>query len=254
MTKAASILMSGLALPALCAMSSPETDYIDGQLARLQTEFSVHIHYRYEANLFFPSAWLNPHLEIEAGEIEVEEVTRLLPILEQFLGAHPVSVVSTNLKHIYLLQELSFQGKAYGSTHHAMSIYLVCNSVSKRYSTGFLACRLHSEFSSILLSHHPFPSDQWKQINQNGFVYSGTGFEMVDNPSCYDSTERSCAEGFLVNFCRSSVENDFGILSSWLFVKHEELNVLSQQHVKLQHKQALAEEFYRSLSPDYRFD
>ena len=117
-----------------------------------------------------------------------------------------------------------------------------------------MACRLHSEFSSILLEHHSFPTDSWKQINPKGFTYSGSGFEMVDNPSCYDSTDRSCSDGFLVNYCRSSLQNDFNMISSWLFTKKADLDTLSQQHGKLRQKQTIAEQFYTSLSDQYTFN
>ena len=253
-TKVTSILFAALLSAVLHTAASPETDYIDGQLALLQTEFTVQIHYQYDTNLFFPPEWQIPSLALSASEIDIAEVTRLLPIIQQFLAVHPVSVVHTNLEHIYLLKELSFRGKPYGSTHKDKSMYIVCNGVENRYSDEFMLCRLHSEFSSILLEHHPFPTDAWKQLNPEGFTYLGSGFEMVDNPSCYDSTDRSCSDGFLVNYCRSSLQNDFNMIASWLFTRKGELEGISQKYVIIQQKQAIAEQFYTSLSGQYTFN
>lgn len=254
MTRTTYILFAILIFTALSATSSPETDYIDEQLAQIQAQFNVQIHYQYDTNLFFPAEWQNPTLALVASEIEVAEVTRLLPIIQQFLAAHPASVIQQDLEHIYLLKELGFRGKNYGSTHKGKSMYIICDGVGKRYDDQFMACRLHSEFSSILLKHHAFPSSAWNQINPEGFTYSGTGFEVLDNPSCYDSTDRSCSEGFLVNYCRSSLENDFNMISSWLFTKRGDLNTLSQQHAKLRQKQTIAEQFYTSISGQYLFN
>jgi hypothetical protein len=255
MMRAVANLFTVILLTSLVTVTaSPETDYIDGQIAGIRTNFNVEIHYQYTPELFFPTNWLHPVLALSASEIEVAEVTRLLPVIQQFLNAHPAPVVRSDLEHIYLLKELSFRGKPYGSTHRAKSMYIICAGEEKRYSDEFMACRLHSEFSSILLEHHVFPSDSWNEINPAGFFYSGTGFEVVDNPSCYDSTERSCSDGFVVNYCRSSLENDFNMLSSWLFTKKDDLDTLSQQHDRLRQKQILAEQFYTSLNGQYTFD
>jgi len=252
--KETSILFATFLLVTLHATASPKTDYIDRQLASIQMGFNVQIHYQYDPILFFPPEWQTPSLALAASEIEVNEVVRLIPIIQQFLAMHPASVVRADLEHIYLLRELSFRGKRYGGTHKDKSIYIICNGTENRYDDEFMFCRLHSEFSSILLEHHPFPTDAWNQLNPEGFTYSGNGFEVVDNPSCYDSTDRSCSEGFLVNYCRSSLENDFNMISSWLFTKKSELDNLSQQHSKIQQKQAMVEQFYISVSGQYSFD
>ena len=252
--KSHSILFATLLLATLSATASPETDYIDGQLAQIQTEFNVQIHYQYNTNLFFPPEWQIPSLALAASEIGVAEVTRLIPIIRQFLAAHPVSVVRTDLEHIYLLRELSFRGKPYGSTHRDKSMYIICNGVENLYDDEFMLRRLHSEFSSILFEHHAFPTSAWIQLNPANFTYSGNGFEAVDNPSRFDFSKRIRTEGFLLIYSRSSLENDFNMLSAWLFTKKGELDSVSLIHGKIQQKQAIAEQFYSSISGQYTFD
>jgi len=252
--KAYSILFTTLLSAILPANSSPETDYIDGELALIQAEFNVQVHYHYDAAVFFPVEWQTPSLALAASEIDINEVIRLIPIIRQFLGVHPVSVVRADLEHIYLLRELSFRGKPYGGTHKDKSMYIICNGEENLYDDAFLLRRLHSEFSSILRDYHAFPSLSWNQLNPAGFSYSGNGFEAVDNPSRYDFTERARSEGFLLVYSQSSVENDFNMLSAWLFTKKNELDSVAQQHGKIQQKQVLAEQFYSSISEQYTFD
>lgn len=254
MLKTSSILCAVLLTLLPQASASLETDYIDQQIALIQTDFGVQVHYRYDPLTFFPAEWKQPALALTAVEIDVSEATRLLPLIRQFLEIHPGPVVHADLENIYLLRELSFKGKPYGGTHRDKNMYIVCDGVRNRYDDAFLLRRLHSEFSSILLVRHPFPTNNWIQFNPEGFTYSGNGFEMVDNPSRYDHTDRSCSDGFLINYCRSSVQNDFNIVSSWLFTKKKELDTLSQQHTRLREKQNIAEQFYTSLSDQYTFD
>ena len=252
--KSYSILFATILLTVFHATASPETDYIDGQLTQIQTEFNVQIHYRYNTNLFFPPEWHTPSLALAASEIGVAEVTRLIPIIRQFLATHPVSVVRTDLEHIYLLRELSFRGKPYGGTHKDRSMYIICNGVENLYDDGFMLRRLHSEFSSILFDHHAFPTTAWTQLNPADFTYSGNGFEAVDNPSRYDFSNRLRTEGFLLIYSQSSLENDFNMLSAWLFTKKSELDAVSLLHIKIQQKQAIVEQFYSSISGQYPFD
>ena len=230
-----------------------ETTQIDGEIASIQQDFNVQVHYTYDRDLFFPASWKSTSTEMFAKQVERVEVARLLPIIRTFLSDHPLSVIHSDLDHIYVLAELSFKGRDYGSTYNQRSIYITCKDVESRYTEEFLAQRLHSEFSSILL-HHPFPSQQWTQINPPDFRYSGTGFEVVHLSSRYDFSEHFCADGFLLSYSKSSMENDFNMISSWLFTKKDALDDVSRRHRKISQKQALAEQFYLSISDQYRFD
>jgi hypothetical protein len=230
-----------------------ETTQIDGEIASIQQDFNVQIHYTYDRDLFFPASWKSASNEMLAKQVELVEMARLLPIIRTFLSDHPLSDIHSDLDHIYVLAELSFKGRDYGSTYNQKSIYITCKDVESRYTEEFLAQRLHSEFSSILLIH-PFPSRQWTQINPTDFRYSGTGFEVVHLPSRYDFSEHFCEDGFLLSYSKSSMENDFNMISSWLFTKKDALDDVSRRHGKISQKQALAEQFYLSISDQYRFD
>ena len=60
-------------------------------------------------------------------------------------------------------------------------------------------------------------------------------------------------EGFLVKYSKSSMENDFNMISAWLFTKPDELETIALQSVRMNRKIMLAEEFYRSVSDQYVF-
>ncbi len=246
-------LLAASAMALLHPAVAADKAHIDEQLGFIQTQFNVRVHYQLDPAAFFPESWRKPTLAMTAREIDLDEVERLVPIIKAFMAKHPASVVRAELEHIYLLGGLSFRGKPYGGTHAGRSMYIICDGVENRYTEEFMLQRFHSEFSSILFEQHPFPAAVWSQLNPAGFTYSGNGFEALDNPSRYDKSERSCSEGFLLNYCRSSMENDFNMISAWLFTKKGELDSASQKHEPIRQKQALAEQFYKSISSQYLF-
>jgi hypothetical protein len=249
---------AAIALALLCLMapslSSTVADpqELDLVLSELETRHHVQIHYHFEPSTFFPPAWTTPSMGLAAQEIDWRDVAALTSTLEQFLTAHPASVIQANLEHIYLLGRLSFQGREYGGTHADKSIYVVWDR-SRKCSLPFILARLHSEFSSTLCDHNTFPTDRWMNTNPPDFRYTGTGFEMLGNDALYASTDQEWADGFLMKYSKSSMENDFNMISSWLFTQHDALKTIGQQSMRMHRKIMLAEEFYLSVSDQYAF-
>ena len=246
------IALALLSLPASSLSAEMDLENLDRALANLETRYHVQIHYQYDPATFFPPAWAAPSLDLHAQEIHWKDAEALIPVLEQFLASHPVKVVQGNLEHIYLLGRLSFQGRDYGGTHTNKSIYVVWDR-SRKYTLPFLLERLHSEFSSTLRDHYAFPINRWLQINPPHFHYTGTGFEMLGDNTIYESTDQEWADGFLYKYSRSSMENDFNMISAWLFTKPDALENIASKSMRMRRKIMLAEEFYMSVSDQYAF-
>lgn len=251
-TRFLAIVLVLLCPPASSFAAEDDPQELDLELADLETRYQVQIHYQYDPSTYFPQAWTAPSMDLAAKPIHWQDAEALTPALEQFLAAHPAAVIQGNLEHIYLLGQLSFQGREYGSTHTNKSIYVVWDR-SRKYTLPFLLERLHSEFSSTLRDHHTFPSDQWMQVNPPNFHYTGTGFEMLGDDDIYESTDQEWADGFLVKYSRSSMENDFNMISAWLFTKPDVLETIALQSTRMHRKITLAEEFYLSVSDQYVF-
>ena len=245
-------------LTALCTISpslvgaTTQPDELDHILSGLEAKYHVQIQWRFNPENCLPQGWKDPSLRMVAAPIHKRDAEALEPVIEQFLSAHPTAVIEQNLEHIYLLGKLSFQERDYGGTHTGKSMYIVWDR-SRKYTPEFVLERLHSEFSSILRDQHAFPNGQWNEVNPAGFTYSGTGFEMLGSASIYDATETDQDNGFLVQYSKSSLENDFNIMSAWLFTRPAELDALGLQHERLQRKLTLTEAFYESLSDQYAF-
>ncbi len=226
---------------------------LDQRIANIEADYHVRIHYRFNRAAFFPDAWREPALRLRATPVHPQDVETLVPIIEQFLAAHPKTVIQNNLDHIYLLGKLSFKGKEYGGTHDGKSMYIIYDRTLKCDAT-FMLQRLHSEFSSILMCYHPFPESEWLLQNPDGFSYTGTGFEMVDDPDRYSSDEPLYANGFLCKYSQSSLENDFNMMSAMLFTEAAELDRLTDGHPRLRTKRDIARSYYQKVSSDYVFN
>lgn len=249
-------ILSALLLMPLATRVVAQDLSIDAQLEELRQSHGIQVHYTYSRENYFPEHWLKPHQSLEAEEIELSEARRMVPIIEQFFRAHPAQVLQANLQNIYLLRSLSFRGVAYGSTYDksSRSMYITCQSLLTGHTDQFLSQRLHSEFSSLLFEGYNFPKEAWAAINPAKFTYSGSGFEALGQPLLYSGTNKRRSNGFLLKYSRSSMENDFNMLSSWLFTKPGELEAVCRQHEKILQKRELTQSFYRSISSQYRFD
>jgi len=244
---------SGLFLLTVCHSGfAAEWDELDAALAAFESKYHVQIHHHYNPQSFFPRNWNDPLLQMVAAPIKKQDAETLVPTLERFLSSHPAGILDANLKHIYLLGKLSFMGRDYGGTHADGSIYIVWDR-TRKYSSAFVLERCHSEFSSLLRNHYPFPDDQWQAINPDGFSYSGTGFEMLGTGSVYSSAELEQENGFLAKYSMSSIENDFNTISAWLFTRPSELYATGVQHERIGRKIELATAFYTSISDRYVF-
>jgi hypothetical protein len=217
------------------------------RLQRIESDYGLTVEYKYDDSKFFPARWLREPISGKGGQIELEQLPRLAKIIETFVSRYPKPVIRANLKQVFLVSELKFYGKSYGATYAGTSVYLKIRNKHGLSADTFLTARLHSEFSSILMRKHKFPKNEWAALNPSDFKYSGTGVEMLGQGGLYGQTKVLLKKGFLVKYSQSSMENDFNMLSDWLFTRRKELVTLCQRYEVLNAKRELAEKFYKSL-------
>lgn len=228
-------------------VKSKETDWVSSSISNIELNYSVKVFYQYNAVKYFPPEWLNPPIDARGEQISESEVGNLIPIIEDFLAVYPKNIIEKNLKEIYLLGDLNFYGKRFGATYSAKGLYIKSEGSAKGFTKLFLLSQLHSEFSSILMRNYTFPMEAWSQLNPVGFNYSGNGVEVIENIDLFSSEENLLKNGFLVIYSKSSLENDFNMISFWLFTRPSELKALCINHEILRKKVVLAIEFYRSI-------
>jgi hypothetical protein len=221
---------------------------IDERIRKFKAKYAVQIHYQYNRTEDFPAAWLLEPINSQGEQIAFGEIDRLISISEKFVSAYPTNIIENNLKDIYLFRSLSSYGKKYGASNSLTGLYITSNGKKNGFSDIVLLSQLHSEFSSILFRNYKFPEVEWKNLNPNGFTYSGTGVEVLDQKNLYGQSSELLTKGFLVEYSKSSLENDFNMISFWLFTQADQLKNLCINNEKIKLKVDLAVEFYRSIN------
>jgi hypothetical protein len=226
---------------------------IDGEvktgIAQIKEAYGVDIHYRYDPKVFFPEEDLLPPVSAKGSQISSRHGKSLLAIIEQFLSTYPNGVVKNNLSAIYLVGKLEFYGKSYGGTYTRSAIYIRTKGKFLRYSASTVLGLMHAEFSNILFHNYNFPKEEWEALNQPGWKYEGSGFEMLGRPDLYDQTEGLFHSGFLEKYSQSSLENDFKMFVDWAFTRPNRLRELVSRYDRIKKKYDLVIQFYKSIDP-----
>ncbi len=227
-------------------------DEIETAVDQIKARYDVQVHYTYNRERFFPEAWKRRPIDASGSQMDRREIRRLLEITREFLSQYPQDVLKENLRDIYFVKRMRFYGKPFGGTYANAAIYMDNQGRRRGYTDQFLLSTMHSEFSSILLANYrrQFPKGQWTSLNPEGFEYGGTGVEMLGQPDIFGQRGRMLEEGFLVKYCRSSLENDFNMYAFWAFTRGDELTKLAREHHKIGAKFALFTDFYNTVSPD----
>ena len=215
--------------------------------SQIKKSSGVNVHYRYDQNAFFPA---HEFSNVKSSAASVRLVHSILPIIEIFLAKYSDELVQRNLSDIYLLEYLEFSGKSYGGTYKKSKIYVAVKN--RQYSEALLLSILHAEFSSILFHNYNFPRKAWESVNEPGWKYLGTGFDMLDKVGQLDQTDELLENGFLIGYSQSDLENDFNQIIDWAFTKPSRLRELVSRYEKIRKKYELAIEFYDSI--DRRID
>lgn len=235
-----------------CALEASDKG-IEKQIHTIKQTFNVQVHYLYSSQKYFPEKWLKAPISGEGGQLALDEVERILPLIQKALSAYPRSVIEENLVNVYLLNKLMFYGKSFGATNSKTNLYIKSQGKAKGYSDSFIISRIHSEFSSILMRNYEFPKEEWENINPREFKYLGAGKKMLGQKKLYGQNNELLSRGFLVKYSQSSLENDFNLISDWLFTRYSQLVELGEKHEKIRLKMNLAVRFYKSIDNRFEF-
>jgi hypothetical protein len=223
---------------------------LPARISALEQRYGVTIHYRYTGTDFFPERYRGEPYSPRGAQIEEDELSETVELIEEFLSAYPPVVIRRHLEDIYLLRWLEWRGKRAGGTNVGTSIYIANDD----YRQGYVLELLHSEFSSRLFHRYPFPEERWKRINDKDFEYYGSGWDMLGQEGLMKGSPELWAEGFVVKYGKSSLINDFNMIVRGLFVDmYGRFDELCRTYPKIRAKRELAVEFYRSINPGFDF-
>lgn len=237
--------------------------HIDKTIKEIKSQYGVQVHFKYNREEYFPQKWFKPPISAKGKQVPMIEVQRVLPIIIKFLDYYPQAVIRENLTDIFLLEELEFYGKSFGASNGKSGLYIKSQGPLRGYTSDFLQSRLFSEFSSILYRNYKFPKAEWESVNSNNFKYLRAGRKMLGR-ECYLLTVKGCIRnlygqteellrmGFLVRYSQSTLENDFNMMTDWMFTKRSKLNKLCAKYPKVKAKRLIAEKFYRTIDKNFK--
>ena len=203
------------------------------------------------SSAIFPADWLNPKTNPKAELVDEKEKQPCKEILNKALAKYPAAVLSANLKKVYVLGRLEYSGVTTGGTNSRNAVYVVKND---KYSWVRFEGNFHAEFSSILFRNFPQHLDQagWQKINPPDFSYRGTGVQAIkDQQASLHLKDSLHEEGFLHEYGKASIEEDFNSYAGRLFHGDAGLWRAIEQFPKVKAKADLAMAFYAKLDASF---
>lgn len=183
-------------------------------------------------------------------QFDLDDASRVVLDIEEFISRYDSGFMSRYLTDIFILKALECRGKPYGGTYKRSSIYI---RVDPNCTDQWIQGTLHHEFSSILMKNYPFPEDEWRSINDNDFAYTNNAFEMLGKSSLNLQLPGSLDAGFVKEYARTSLENDFNVIVEWLFTRETELCELRKKYDRIDKKADLAINFFKSIGSGVDF-
>lgn len=202
----------------------------------------------------FPASWRKPPVAAAGAALSDEQIARVRPILERALRRYPAPVLQTELRSVYVLAELRYRGVVTAGTNSRTCVYLKIGEVSKGFTDDYIEGVFHAEFSSILLRNHVEALDEkaWRAANPSGFTYLGDGVDAVRQKKAgLRRSEALHEEGFLVEYSRSTLENDLNGFASGLFRGDATLWEVAERFPRIKRKLGLTLNFYRKIDTNF---
>ncbi len=200
----------------------------------------------------FPGTWQGPPVSASASLLPEADRKKCADIIGKALAKYPAQVLNANLKKVYVLGLLEFSGVPAGGTRSRSNVYVVKN---ERYSEERFEGNFHAEFSSILFLNHAAYLDKvaWQKLNPEGFSYRGSGVKAISKgQASLELRDALHEEGFLNEYSKASLEEDFNSLAGRLFIGDRKLWEVLTHHPRVKAKATLVMAFYAKLDPFFK--
>jgi hypothetical protein len=198
----------------------------------------------------FPERWLTAKINAKAEPLDLDEQPRCRQILNQVLAKYPRAVLDRHLRKVYVLGRLEYSGITAAGSNSGSAVYVV----GRRYSAAQIEDLFHAEFSSILLRNLPNNLDHtaWHAINPPSFAYLGSGVQAVrEKKAAMRGNETSREEGFMHDYAKASLEEDFNTIATRLLRGDALLWSAMAKYPRLKAKADLTIAFYQKLDVSY---
>lgn len=198
----------------------------------------------------FPKRWRSAPTNAQAERLPVSEFARSNYILNKVLEMYPTSFLKRNLGVIYVLNSIEFHGISISGTISGRNVYIAYPGIADI----LVELTFHHEFSHILFNNfrNYFDRESWEKANPNSFQYGkgGLAFIKQNRPSnLFDATLHE--EGFLNEYSRSSLDEDFSSIAAHLFLGSVRFWKIVSQYPRIKEKTDLVVAFYHNIDSEF---
>ncbi len=165
------------------------------------------------------------------------------------LAKYPDLVLTSNLEAVYLFESIEIHNTPAGGTvdPSAQRVYIARTNLLCRMERVF-----HAEFSSVLISWHPWDISRWASENPKDFTYGNDAIAAIQEGRASGELNLQLAEdGFLTEYSLTSAENDFNAYVKYHFLPEPLLWEIVDTYERVRQKSLLMVNFYRTLHSQY---
>lgn len=221
----------------------------------VDTPSGVKVIYDYSDNIY-PEHWLKGDIAGTGQSLKSSEYDRSKIIITKALRKYPNTVLSKNLTHVYVLNQIHFFGVNYGGTYYESKLYIANSGVDDGYTDEYVEKTFHHEFSSILLENFSsyFDKTAWKNANDPSFSYGTGGIDAVTSHNDDQNfNETYLQNGILNQYGSSALEEDFNTYCENIFMDNSEFWDAVKKYPRVRSKAKLAMNFYKKINIDFKF-
>lgn len=208
-----------------------------------------------EPRLFFPEQFAvsdgeSPILEMEMTTLA--DASDSLDGIEAALTTYPPGFVAEVIDAIYLSGPMLIEGAAAGGTYSSNSIILVnlsgWNGTNFNFENSLKG--VHHELSSLVYIRSPFVIFAWQALLPKDWKTAASNFDALTK---YKSAPDYNA-GFLSDYGKTSMGNDFNIYAEFAFAEPEKLREFAATYPIIAKKLSLFITAYTQFSAKYQQD
>ncbi|MET1255923.1 hypothetical protein [Aliikangiella maris] len=229
----------------LCSSVEDTLPIID----EISKRYEINIHSQFSNNVL-PKIYLNSNAKGKIVPINPVNLCRAIDLIEKEINLYATKPIKQVLKNIYLADKLSFYQVEYGGTAIGDSLYLTVGSVEQGYSDKYIAELFHHELSSLFFHYLAFDKSTWKNANPENFKYLESDKEVLAQVAKGDVNHYSTQNyenGFLSEYGKTNLENDFNTYAEVLMTEPEKLEALAKRYSRINMKLVLVQNFYSLL-------
>jgi len=231
---------------------------LQNYLKSIKNRYKIDVIYASGASVF-PDLFRLPPASVYAqpltnSAVHQKNVLRVLEILSLELKKYPDLILGQELDSIYLFTRMGIYNIPYGGTSIEKSIYMAIGEKISDHTDFYLKRLFHHEMSSVFYRRYKFPANEWVKINPEGFTYkekTDEALKMVDENRNLDGNETLYQQGFLDEYGKVTLEEDFNLYSELAFAQPERLRVLQDKYPSVRKKTEILKNYYLGISDEF---